>query len=269
MTRDNKFFQELFAANGLNSMVKSRRMTPGRCLRLSAVAAAWLTSTLGCGSPPNVQPLSSADLPVFQAAANFPHEKYVIVPDDTLQIRYTFHNDMSQEVVVQPDGKITATLVGQVVASGMTTAKLEQFLVEKTSDRLRNPEVIVSITKFAERNVYVGGEVAKPGMVRYRQGLTPLQAIIAAGGFLESARADSVVLTRTGESSTESVSRALNIRESVSDGAREPLFLAPHDVVYVPRTSIAEANLWVKQHVTDLFPFLRGSVGAGYSFRSQ
>jgi protein involved in polysaccharide export with SLBB domain len=206
---------------------------------------------------------------MLHAAGNFPHEKYIIVPDDVLQIRYTFHNEMSQEVAVQPDGKITATLVGQTVAAGMTTAQLEKFLVEKTSDRLRNPEVIVSIAKFAERNVYVGGEVAKPGMVRYRQGLTPLQAIIAAGGFLESARPDSVVLTRTGESLNEAVSRRLNITESVSEGTKEPLVLAPHDVVYVPRSSIAEANLWVKQHITDLFPFLRGSVGAGYSFRAQ
>jgi hypothetical protein len=42
------------------------------------------------------------------------------------------------------------------------------------------------------------------------------------------------------------------------------LLLAPHDVVYVPRTSISEANLWVKQHILDLFPFLKGSAGVTY-----
>jgi hypothetical protein len=65
------------------------------------------------------------------------------------------------------------------------------------------------------------------------------------------------------------MSRTLNVSDTVVNGTREPLFLAPHDVVYVPRSSIAEANLWVKQHITDLFPFLRGSVGAGYSVRGQ
>jgi hypothetical protein len=52
----------------------------------------------------------------------------------------------------------------------------------------------------------------------------------------------------------------LNLTESVAESIKEPLFLAPHDVVYVPKTSIAEANLWVKQHITDLLPFLFPSV---------
>ena len=76
----------------------------------------------------------------------------------------------------KPDGKITANLVGQIVVAGMTMAKLEELLVEKTSDQLCRPEVVVGITKFAERNVYIGGEVGKPGMFRYRQGLTTSNA---------------------------------------------------------------------------------------------
>ena len=255
---DNRLLNE-------SSPVGKRATVP---LRTVLAAVTLLVSPIfslsGCGSPVNVQPFASADIPLLQAAGNFPHERYVIVPDDTLQIRYTYHPEMGQEAVVQPDGKITATLVGQIVVTGMTTAKLEELLVEKTSDQLRRPEVVVGITKFAERNVYIGGEVGKPGMVRYRQGLTPLQAIIAAGGFLETASTDNVVLTRTGDSLTESISRRLNLRESVTEGIKEPLFLAPHDVVYVPRSSIAEANLWVKQNIIELFPFLKGSAGATY-----
>jgi protein involved in polysaccharide export with SLBB domain len=220
---------------------------------------------LGCGAPITVQPLTPADIPVVHAAGNYPHEKYLIMADDALQIRYTFHPEINQEnVVVQPDGKITATLVGQLNVTNMTTAKLEELLAEKASDQLRNPEVVVSIVKFAERNVYIGGEVGKPGMIRYRKGLTPLQAIIAAGGFLESARVESVILVRGGDSNTDYISRKLNLQESISDGNKEPLFLAPHDVVYVPRTSISEANLWVKQYILDLFPFMKGSAGVTY-----
>lgn len=248
-----------------SSLAGKRATAPFRKVLVVATLLISQTFSLsGCGAPTNVQPLTSADIPVLHGAGNFPHEKYVIVPDDTIQIRYTYHPEMSQEVVVQPDGKITATLVGPIIVTGMTTARLEELLVEKTSDQLRRPEVVVGITKFAERNVYIGGEVGKPGLVRYRQGLTPLQAVIAAGGFLESASTDNVVLTRTGDSLNESISRRLNLRETVADGIKEPLFLAPHDVVYVPRTSIAEANLWVKQHITELFPFLKGSAGASY-----
>jgi protein involved in polysaccharide export with SLBB domain len=217
---------------------------------------------LGCGAPINVKPLATEEIPLLQSAANLPDEKYVILPDDTLQIRYVFHPEMNQEAVVQPDGKIAAALAGQVTAAGMTTAKLEELLKQRTSDQLRNPEVVVNISKFAERTIYIGGEVAKPGMVRYRKGLTPLQAVIASGGFLDSARADSVVLIRGGDSPNDFISRKLNLNEAVTDAVKEPLFLAPQDVVYVPKTGIAEANLWVKQNITDLMPFLFPSVGS-------
>jgi protein involved in polysaccharide export with SLBB domain len=214
----------------------------------------------GCGAPINVKPLATEEIPLLQSAGARSDEKYVIVPDDTLQIRYVFHPDMNQEAVVQPDGKITAALAGQVTAAGLTTDRLEELLKKRTSDQLRDPEVVVNIVKFAERSVYIGGEVAKPGMVPYRRGLTPLQAVIASGGFLDSARADSVVLIRGGESPNDIVSRKLNLKESVNESVKEPLFLAPHDVVYVPKTGISEANLWVRQHITDLLPFLFPSV---------
>lgn len=229
---------------------------------LSGFVTAMLIFLSACGVPLNVKPLTTDEIPSLQTSVRYSDEKYVIVPDDTLQIRYVFHPDMNQEAVVQPDGKITAALAGQVTAAGMTTAKLEELLKERTSDQLRDPEVAVNISKFADRNVYIGGEVAKPGLVRYRKGLTPLQAVIASGGFLDSARADSVVLIRSGDSPNDYVSRKLNLTESVAESIKEPLFLAPHDVVYVPKTGIAEANLWVKQHISDLLPFLFPSVSS-------
>src|SRR5918999_4248574 len=135
----------------------------------SLVMSSFLLLLGGCGAPINVKPLATEEIPLLQSAAQLPDEKYVIIPDDTLQIRYVFHPDMNQEAVVQPDGKITAALAGQGTVAGMTTAKLEELLKQRTSDQLRDPEVVVNISKFAERNVYIGGEVAKPGLVRYRK----------------------------------------------------------------------------------------------------
>ena len=209
-----------------------------------------------CGSSVTVPALAPEEIPSIEAAGNFPHKKYRIEPGDTIQISYTFHADMNQGELVRPDGKITAKMVGEVVVAGMTTAQLEKLLVERTSDRLRDPEVGVSVTKFAEKSVYIGGEIGRPGKVSYRKGLTPLQAIIEAGGFEVTAQTDSVILIRTGNSKNEIISRKLNLADVITDGIKEPLYLAPHDVVYVPRTAIGDANIWVKQHITDLFPFL-------------
>jgi protein involved in polysaccharide export with SLBB domain len=229
-----------------------------------AVVLIGLSLLLGCGNPVVAPALTPDELSQFTAAGNFPDHVYRIEPGDTIQIRYTFHPDMNQEMVVLPDGKIGAQLIGELTVSGMTTKQLETSLVQRTSDYLRDPEVIISITKFAEKTIYIGGEVEKPGIIPYRKGLRPLQAIIAAGGFRESARPDSVILIRTGALDNGFISRKLNLAESVNGSTEPALFLAPHDVIYVPRSSIAEADLWVKQHITDLFPFLRGSAGVTY-----
>jgi len=212
----------------------------------------------GCGAPITVPALAPEEISTIEAAGNYPHIKYRIEPGDKIQIRYTYHRTMNQEVLVRPDGKISTKMVGEIAVAGMTTVQLAKFLVERTSDRLRNPEVVVSITEFAEKSVYIGGEVGKPGMVPYRKGLTPLQAIIAVGGFMNTAQADSVILVRGGGSNNDVISRKLNLVSAITDGIKEPIYLAPHDVIYVPKTDIAEANLWVKQHLTDLFPFIRG-----------
>lgn len=232
-------------------------------LRIAAVLLFILPFAAGCGTV-NVAPLRAEEVPQFDAAANFPHLNYRFEPGDTIQIRYTFHPDMNQEVTVLPDGKVLAQMVGEINVWGITASQLEKLLVTRTSDRLREPEIVVSVTKFAERTIYIGGEVERPGTIPYRRGLSPLQAVIAAGGFKTSAQQDSVILVRNAGSENNFMSRKLNLNEAINDGTKEPVFLAPHDVIYVPRTAIADANLFVKQYILDLIPVRPGSIPWGY-----
>jgi protein involved in polysaccharide export with SLBB domain len=222
-----------------------------------ALVVAVLLALAGCGAPIDVPPVTAADVATLQRTANLPDRLYRIEPGDTLFIRYPFHPEMDQEVVVEPDGKIMATRVGVIPVAGLTMTELGQLLKDRTADRLRDPEVVVSIRRFADKTVFVGGEVGKPGVIAYRKGLTPLQAVIAAGGFLVTARVDSVILLRNAESEQNFVARKLDLAQTVTDGTREPLVLAPQDVIFVPRTAIANANLWVRQHFTELLPFVR------------
>jgi protein involved in polysaccharide export with SLBB domain len=164
---------------------------------------------------------------------------------------------MNQEELVRRDGKISAVLVGEVSVAGMTTVELSKYLVEQTSHRLRDPEVIVEVTRSTEKTIYVGGEVGRPGVVPYRDGLSPLQAILAAGGFRDTAQVDSIILVRAQGHENDFISRKINLEQVVVDGAKEQISLAPHDVIFVPRTAIANANIWVRQHITDLIPFAR------------
>jgi hypothetical protein len=54
--------------------------------------------------------------------------------------------------------------------------------------------------------------------------------------------------------------RKVNFEEVICDGAKEPLYLAPNDILFMPRSSTA-ATLWVRQHIVDLIPIFRG-IGA-------
>ncbi len=238
-----------------------------RTFRPRALPALLSTAVLalaGCGPSISVPELTADDLPRLERAGNFPHVVYRIEPGNALQIRYPFHPEMDQpEVTVEPDGRIMATRVGAVTVAGLTTTELEQLLRERTSDRLKDPEVVVSVRRFSEKPVYVGGEVGKPGSLPYRKGLTPLQAVIAAGGFKDTARLDSVILVRA-SADNQFITRKIDLAQPIHDGVKEPLLLAPHDIVFVPRTPIANADLWVRQHVSELLPFLRLSTPTGF-----
>jgi protein involved in polysaccharide export with SLBB domain len=232
-----------------------------RTLRYLAVLGAVVMLLAACGKPVNVPSLTAQDVGPLTKMANFPHEIYRIEAGDSISIKYVYHQEMAQEDTVRPDGKITLKLIGEIMVAGMTTNELEKQIVARASDQIKDPEVVVSISKFSEKQVFVGGEVGKPGTLVYRRGLTPLQAVIASGGFKETASPDSVVLVRLGPNNEEIISRKVNLEDVVRDGTKEQVFLAPNDIIFVPRSSIADANLWVKQHIVDLIPIFRG-VGA-------
>ena len=206
--------------------------------------------------------LSPSDVPALQALANDPEGRYRIEPGDTLQIRYPFHPERDQVEIVRPDGTLRAAEVGDVDVAGRTTVEVQKLLVERSSKELRDPQVVVNVSEFALKNVYVGGEVGAPGPVAYRKGLTVVQAIANVGGLLPTARRDSVILIRPDTAPNRYVSRRIDVAATLERGDPELVTLAPHDVLYVPRSGIAEANLWVDQHFTKLLPFFSGASGS-------
>src|SRR5215813_926612 len=134
-------------------------------MKLTQVMLAMALAALaGCTSPPiTVPPLTEADIGAMNAAANFPSEAYRLEPGDAIQIRYTHHPEMSQDDMVRPDGKINAKLVGPIEVAGLTKNELAKMLERRTADQLKDPEVVISVTRFSDKLVYVAGEVARPG----------------------------------------------------------------------------------------------------------
>jgi len=103
-----------------------------------AIGLAILVSA--CNSAPiTIPPLSEADIPEMNAAANFPHERYRLEPGDAIQIRYTHHPEMSQDDMVRPDGKINAKLVGPIEVAGLTKNELAKMLSSGRLTSSRTP----------------------------------------------------------------------------------------------------------------------------------
>lgn len=227
-----------------------------------AVAVLVVVGMTGCArSGPAPGALSVASL--MQPTGEELQDEYLIAVGDELHVRFTYQPEMNEEVPVRPDGRITLATTGEILAAGKTPKQLEDIIVAESSDRLRDPEVRVIVTKMGEKRVYVGGEVGRPGYVTLQPGMTPLQAVLHAGGFRRTAKLDSVLLLSPSRGGAMSAAR-MNMAQVVEDGVPERVRLASGDVVFVPATWISDMNDVVNLYVRGLIPVLP-RVGAGYS----
>ena len=237
-------------------------MTGIRLIGLALGAAALPVALIACG---HRAPSSSATVvaALQPPPPPQPGPAYRIQLGDELHVRFTYQPDMNEQVPVRPDGRISLVAAGELDAVGLTPPELERVIAERCSTRLRNPEVTVIVTKLGEQRVYVGGEVLSPGYIPLRVGMTPLQAVLERGGFKDTAKRESVLLMTPGADGRFSAAR-IDLKQVVDDGVPERVRLHPNDVLYVPRTWIADMDTVVDQYVRGLIPALP-RVGAGVS----
>lgn len=159
-----------------------RRATIAGCLLALAIAA--------CGRPVQAPP------PEPSGGEKTP---YLIGPSDTLAITVWKNPELSlPRVPVRPDGRISAPLVNDVQASGLTTDQLKQVLTEKLAEYVTAPEVTVVVVEINSRKIFVLGEVFRPGAVPLVHDMRVLDAISVAGGFNQYADKNGVKVIRRG-----------------------------------------------------------------------
>jgi protein involved in polysaccharide export with SLBB domain len=216
------------------------RLTLSLCLALAC-----------CAEPPVSLPCAGAP------ARGAP---YRIRPGDELEIRF-FHTPGNDVLLpVRPDGCISLPLVHELSVAGRTVDELRLDLLERYRTEFADPELAVIVRTFGACPVHVGGEVGKPGVLKLEGEPNVLDAVVAAGGFLQSADPASIVVVRRGEpTGYELLSADL---ETLLDGenADGNFALRPYDVVFVPRSPISEVNKWV-----DLY--LRLNIPITFSYR--
>ncbi|MDB5819547.1 MAG: polysaccharide biosynthesis/export family protein, partial [Rhizobacter sp.] len=114
----------------------------------------------------------------------------------------------------------------------------------------------------SSQRVFVGGEVTRPGVQPLIGPLSVMQAVMVAEGMKETARTSDIVLIRRGEHDERQVMR-IDLQAALDgNNAGGDLLLQPYDVVVVPRSGIANVNLWVDQYLRRNLPI---SLGISYS----
>jgi len=158
---------------------------------------------------------------------------YVIGAEDILTIIFWREKDLSSEVVVRPDGRISLPVLQDVNASGLTPEQLRDSLTKTAERFVEDPNVTVVVKEINSRRVFITGMVAKPGPYNITSPMTVVQLIAFAGGLLEYADAKSIVIMRT--ENANPVSYKFNYKD-VSEGKnlKQNISLKPGDTVIVP-----------------------------------
>jgi len=160
-------------------------------------------------------------------------DDYVIGADDVLSIVFWRDKDMSTEVIVRPDGKISLPLINEVMAAGLTPTGLRERITEEAERFLESPQATVVVKQINSRRVYIVGEVGKAGPYPLTTPMTVLQLIATAGGLSDFARREDITIMRTENGiprtypfDYESVSRRRKLGQNI--------LLKPGDTVVVP-----------------------------------
>lgn len=162
---------------------------------------------------------------------------YVIGPGDVIQVFVWRNPELTVTLPVRPDGKFSSPLVEDMVAVGKTPSQLARDVEAVLAEYVRSPQVNVIVTQPAStlNQVKVMGQVKSPQALPYREGMTVLDAILAAGGLAEFAAGNRTKLIRTENGKQEEI--RLRLGNLINGGdMRQNLVLKPGDVLLVPQS---------------------------------
>jgi polysaccharide biosynthesis/export protein len=196
-------------------------------LGLSDVSAA-AKKTKKDAPPPAVPGTAPSKTP---GVAAVDPKSFVIGPEDILLVRVWNSNQLSGQVTVRPDGKITLQLLGEIQAAGLTPEALTQAIYDGVSkfETHDKSEVTVEVKQVNSRKYFIQGEVSRSGAFPLLLPTTVLEALVNAGGFREFANSKRIIIMRAGKQ------YHFNYKE-VTHGRKmeQNILLEPGDQIIVP-----------------------------------
>jgi polysaccharide biosynthesis/export protein len=220
---------------------------------IKTLAVLWLVASCG----PLVKNPTPLDAPEAQPQSL---QTYRIQLGDTLDIKFFYNFELNDQVIVRPDGFISLQLVHDVKAAGLTPSELTQALLEQYGNLLAQPEVAVIVRSFTANKVYVDGEVTAPGAHDVFGPMTLRQSIALAGGLKDTAKTDEIIIIRRRMNEKPLILTANLKKLNIGEDLDQDVPVVPSDIVYVPRSHIANVDLWVDQYVRRMLPLSLPSV---------
>jgi polysaccharide biosynthesis/export protein len=194
-----------------------------------AVAAGLIFMLAACGGQSNTLPTSASDT----APAD-----YRIGPGDQLQVFVWRNPELTVDVAVRPDGKISIPLVQDVSAIGKTPVELAAEVETKLKTYVNDPKVTVIVRNFVgpfSEQVRVIGEAAKPQAVAYRAHMTVLDVMIQVGGLTKFAAGDRAVIVR--KIGAEEHTYPVYLDSLINHGdVKYNVSMQPGDILIIPQT---------------------------------
>jgi protein involved in polysaccharide export with SLBB domain len=225
---------------------------PRRPIRFVWLAIGSASALAACAQP---SPRPTAEFTnIGYATWQDDEPDYRLYAGDVLDVAAGSAPELNRTVTVQPDGRITLPLIQPVMAADRSPGELQQALAQAYASQLVRPAFEVNVKTAVPLKVFVGGEVDKPGVYDMPGDIDALQAVTMAGGFRTSAQPRKVVVIRRGPGGRPMM-RTVDLSRATFDPAHgEALPLRRFDVIFVPRSGIAQVGLFVQQYLRDTLP---------------
>jgi len=172
--------------------------------------------------------------------------EYVIGYDDVLYLTVWQDKDLSQEVTVQPDGRINFPLAGDILSVGLTITQVKKELTERLKEYIKNPVISLALRKVGGSRAIILGQIGSPGVYDIRVTTSVLELIALAKGFTSDAAVSSTILIRGAPGNPRGM--RLNLTRAIDKAAlNQNIRLLPGDIVYIPKKFIADVNYFVSK----------------------
>jgi len=173
--------------------------------------------------------------------------EYLLGFGDVIEVKFFNTPEYNETIAVRPDGYISLQRLGDVYVAGKSTTELDEEITRGYGEVLQNPDITILVRQFGGQQCYVMGEVERPGLISMAKGMTLMRAIAAAGGPKKTAKMSSVILIRSKDLKKAEASRRDLSFGHLAEHMEADLAVHPYDVIYVPKTFVANVGAFMSQ----------------------